>query len=274
MAQPVRFVIADRDEATRKGLLSLFEAQESYKVVAETGEGESVPELVAEFRPDLVVLDSVDPVRPALAIRPELPILVLAMQASRQSVREALDAGARGYVLKSDPVTNLMEAVQRLLGGQSFISPSIRDLVSEAEPDRPRPPVALPLVPALRIYIAGYSRGRGIKIDFEPDPAFGRLAHELESTLMAVAQEAIVHVPSGAEKCRAVVRLTRSENSAFLELEAEGVRQSRNVAHAVRDAGASVGEVPEALSKNLESLEIYSTSYGTRLRASVPARRD
>ena len=136
----------------------------------------------------------------------------------------------------------------------------------------------LGLSAALKWYLEGHSRDTGLKIEFHIDPDFGRLPQELEHTLMAVVQESISNVRRHSGSPTAVVRLTRDEAGAYLEVEDFGsglpAEVERSLASGAIDIGVGLTAIRERLAQNLGNLEIFSTPHGTRLRASVPVRRN
>src|SRR6266850_545689 len=126
--RPVRILIADDHEVVRQGVQALLEAQAGWVVcdVASTGR-EAVAKAI-DLRPDVVVLDVTMPELNGLEatrqIRRVLPakILILTMHDSDQLVTELLDAGAQGYVLKSDAGRTLIEAIRAALGDGAFFT--------------------------------------------------------------------------------------------------------------------------------------------------------
>lgn len=136
----------------------------------------------------------------------------------------------------------------------------------------------LGLSAALKWYLEGHSRDTGLKIEFHIDPDFGRLPQEIEHMLMAVVQESISNVRRHSGSPNAVVRLTRDASGAYLEVEDYGcglpVEVERSLASGGIDVGVGLTAIRERLAQNLGNLEIYSTPQGTRLRASVPVRRN
>jgi PAS domain S-box-containing protein len=136
----------------------------------------------------------------------------------------------------------------------------------------------LGLSAALKWYLEGYSRDSGLKIDFQIDPDFGRLPQELEHTLMAVVQECISNVRRHSGSSNAVVRLTRDATGAYLEVEDHGcglpAEVERSLASGATDSGVGLLAIRERLAQNLGSLEIFSSTQGTRLRTFVPVRRN
>jgi two-component system response regulator NreC len=132
---PITVVLADDHAVVRSGLRLVLEADDDVRVVAEAGTIDAAVDLTLEHRPDVVVLDLNMPGRSgtcSLSALPQLAretpgsrVVILTMQADPQFARQALGAGACGYVLKEAADTELVEAVRRAAVGQSFLNPRI-----------------------------------------------------------------------------------------------------------------------------------------------------
>ncbi len=133
-----RIVIADDHEMVRRGVVSTLADVERWTVVAQADNGREAVALVEMHKPDIAILDlsmpelnGLDATRRILAVRPETRVLILTAHESEQLVREVLNAGARGYVLKSDAGRILVRAVEALLEGQTFFTSKVARLVLE-----------------------------------------------------------------------------------------------------------------------------------------------
>lgn len=131
-----RILIADDHEVVRRGLASLLEAHEGWEVVAEATDGREAVEKAKEVKPDFVILDIGMPNLNGLAATrqlvqhdPTFKIIVLTVVDSDNVIREALDAGARGFVLKSDAVRDLVAAIEALQRGQMFFTTRVNEVV-------------------------------------------------------------------------------------------------------------------------------------------------
>jgi DNA-binding NarL/FixJ family response regulator len=136
--RPARIVIADDHEMVRRGVVSTLADVENWTVVAQADNGREAAALVEMHKPDVAILDlsmpelnGLDATRRILAVRPETRVLILTAHESEQLVREVLNAGARGYVLKSDAGRILVRAVEALLEGQTFFTSKVARLVLE-----------------------------------------------------------------------------------------------------------------------------------------------
>jgi two-component system response regulator NreC len=131
--QTIRIVLADDHEVVRTGLRMLLDSQPDFEVVAEASDTESARRYVLGHHPKVLVLDLNMPGGSSLeaipAMREEFPdtqIVVLTMQKEPAFAREALSAGALGYVLKEAAHAELVEAVRRAAVGESYHEPMAR----------------------------------------------------------------------------------------------------------------------------------------------------
>src|SRR6266704_6633743 len=131
-----RILVADDHEVVRKGLVSLLQAQPDWQVCGEAGDGREAVEKAQQLKPDVVILDIGMPslngliaARQILRIRPDQKILILTITDEEQVVQEVLEAGARGFVLKSDAARDLIAAVEALQAGTTFFTSHIEERV-------------------------------------------------------------------------------------------------------------------------------------------------
>jgi DNA-binding NarL/FixJ family response regulator len=134
----IRILVADDHELVRRGIRALLETESGWTVCAEAANGRDAVEMAVATRPDVAILDISMPelngVEAARQIRravPQCQILILTMHESEQVLREALVAGARGFVLKSDAGRNLVTAVDALHHHKPFLTPVVTDVVLE-----------------------------------------------------------------------------------------------------------------------------------------------
>ncbi|MEV6174181.1 response regulator transcription factor [Streptomyces sp. NPDC051954] len=143
MTATLRLVIADDHVVVRAGLRALLEGEPDLEVIAEAGSGEEAVRLAVELAPDIVLmdlrfggnghgLDGVEAVRRLAAESPGLPVVMLTSYSGRVDVVRALEAGARGYVLKAGPPEELFRAVRSAAAGGMGLAPEIvGDLVGQ-----------------------------------------------------------------------------------------------------------------------------------------------
>lgn len=134
----VRIVLADDHALVRQGLKSLLE-REGYQVVAEASDGQEAVRQVESLKPDLAIFDISMPVlnglnagREVARSFPRTKIILLTQHDEDQYVSEALDAGVKGYVLKSQAANDLLEAIKQVSRGLVYLSPGVSGAVMEA----------------------------------------------------------------------------------------------------------------------------------------------
>jgi DNA-binding NarL/FixJ family response regulator len=133
---PLRILIVDDHAVVRRGVRSLLESQPGWEIVAEATTGRDAVEQSRRLRPDVVVMDlslpelnGLDATRQILKDAPDIEVLVLTMHHSEELAREVLQAGARGYVLKSDADDNLIAAVDMLRQHKPFLTSTVTEFV-------------------------------------------------------------------------------------------------------------------------------------------------
>jgi DNA-binding NarL/FixJ family response regulator len=138
VSQSCRILIADDHEALRKGIRSTLESREGWRIVAEAEDGRDALRLARETQPDIAILDyslrQMNGLELTRMIKRELPrteILIYPMHDKESIVGGVLRAGARGYVLKSDPISHLVSAVEALARRKSYFSPAVSETVLE-----------------------------------------------------------------------------------------------------------------------------------------------
>jgi two-component system response regulator NreC len=142
--QPIRLVIADDHAVVRAGLRLVLDAEPDLEVVAEAGEVDTARRLVHAHRPDVLVLDLNMPGLPSLPAIPELAqhtaVVVLTMQNDPAFARQALQEGARGYVLKEAADAELVGAVRAAAGGRTYLNPELGARLAAAPLEPAGPP--------------------------------------------------------------------------------------------------------------------------------------
>ncbi|HEY1277395.1 MAG TPA: response regulator transcription factor [Thermoleophilaceae bacterium] len=131
-AQPITIVLADDHPVVRSGLRMLLEAEEDFEVVAEAGDVETTARYVLGHKPTVVVLDLNMPGGSSLEAIPKLgetspgtSVVVLTMQEDPAFAREALQNGAKGYVLKQAAGAELVQAIRAAAGGGTWLNPEL-----------------------------------------------------------------------------------------------------------------------------------------------------
>ncbi len=133
---PLRILIVDDHAVVRRGVRSLLESQAGWEIAGEAATGREAVELARRLKPDIVVMDlslpelnGLDATRQILKESPRSEILVLTMHHSEELARNVLQAGARGYVLKSDADQNLIAAIESLREHKPFLTSTVTEFV-------------------------------------------------------------------------------------------------------------------------------------------------
>ncbi len=132
----LRILIADDHEVVRRGLCTLLQSHEGWEICGEAKDGRIAVEKAKQLKPDVVILDIGMPnlnglvaTRQLVQQDPLCKVIVLTITDSDHVIREALDAGARGFVLKSDAARDLVTAVEALQQNRMFFTPRVNDMV-------------------------------------------------------------------------------------------------------------------------------------------------
>jgi DNA-binding NarL/FixJ family response regulator len=132
----LRILLADDHEIVRRGLCSLLQKHEGWEVCGEASDGREAIAMAQQLKPDVVIVDigmphlnGLDTTRQLVQLDPSFKVIVLTITDSDQVIREALNAGARGFVLKSDAARDLVSAVEALQSKRMFFTPRVNDLV-------------------------------------------------------------------------------------------------------------------------------------------------
>jgi DNA-binding NarL/FixJ family response regulator len=156
--EALRLLVADDHEIVRKGLRSLLEAQPGWEVAAEASDGREAVEKAKETKPDITVLDigmptlnGLEAARQMLKNDARAKILILTMHESDPLIREVLDAGARGYVLKTDASKDLVSAVNAVRSNKTFFTAKVAQMVLDGYLDKKPPKKEEPDKPAGRL---------------------------------------------------------------------------------------------------------------------------
>jgi DNA-binding NarL/FixJ family response regulator len=153
-----RILLADDHPVFRLGLCSLLGSHEGWEICGEAADGREAVEKCRQLRPDLVILDicmprlnGVDAARQILKNNPAQRILVVTDVGSEQVIRDCLEAGVRGWVVKSDEIHDLTIAVESLQRHRSSFSSRVSDLILEGYMGRHPVGPAMAIPPRLTI---------------------------------------------------------------------------------------------------------------------------
>lgn len=138
----MRLLVVDDDEVVRRGVRSLLAEQKGWEVCGEAVDGQDALDKARELKPDLIVMDvsmprlnGLEATRQVHSILPDCEVLILSQHENSEMARQALKAGARGYVVKSSISKDLLTAVSKASQREYFFDPTILDQTPSARLD-------------------------------------------------------------------------------------------------------------------------------------------
>jgi DNA-binding NarL/FixJ family response regulator len=140
---PLRIFLADDHEIVRFGLRTLLEIQDEWMIVGEAADGAMAIEGVLSCDPDIAILDIGMPVTDGLTVARKIvasgstaKVLILSLHDSKNVIRQVVDSGAKGFVLKSDAARDLIAAVEAIQAGGTFFTPKTAEIILDRQLDR------------------------------------------------------------------------------------------------------------------------------------------
>jgi two-component system, NarL family, response regulator NreC len=168
-ADEITIVLADDHAVVRSGLRLLLDQTDGLKVLAEAGDADSAVRSVLGHKPAVLVLDlnmpgaltSLEAIPKVADVSPGTRVVVLTMQEDPRFAREALRAGAAGYVLKEAADSELVEAVRAAAAGGTYLNPRLGAALAAAPPEAESPPDDLTPreLDVLRLIALGHTNG-------------------------------------------------------------------------------------------------------------------
>lgn len=132
----LRVLLGDDHTVLRQGLRKILEDRRDWRVVAEAGNGRDAVREAIELNPDVAVLDigmpllnGIEATRQIIRRAPTVRILILSMHSDQAYVTQAVQAGARGYLLKESAGSELIAAIAAVVAGKTFFSPAVAQVV-------------------------------------------------------------------------------------------------------------------------------------------------
>jgi len=142
--KPIRILVVDDHFMVRMGLSSSLNVEEDMEVIAEAGNGEDALSAYRRYQPSLVLMDvrlpGMSGAEVVAAMTREFPdacILMLSTHSGEEEIRRSLQAGARGYILKSAMREELLQAIRRVRDGKVYLDPTVAPLLVEHLTHRP-----------------------------------------------------------------------------------------------------------------------------------------
>jgi DNA-binding NarL/FixJ family response regulator len=133
MADKISVLLVDDHALVRRGFRRMLDDDETLEVVGEASNGAEAVKLAAKLHPQVIVMDcqlpemsGLDATKKILQSQPDTAILMLSMHSEDTLVRQALEAGARGYVLKNAMDLDLANAIKGVAAGKSVIDPQVK----------------------------------------------------------------------------------------------------------------------------------------------------
>ena len=134
----IRILLVDDHAILRDGIRSLLEKEPQFKVIGEARDGRAAIDMVRKLKPDIVLMDVAMPLLNGLEAtaqivqsHPESKVIILSMYDYESYIRQALAAGAAGYILKDENAQELIDAINCVHQGEAVLSPAITRLVIE-----------------------------------------------------------------------------------------------------------------------------------------------
>jgi DNA-binding NarL/FixJ family response regulator len=138
MDGPVTFLVVDDHPVFRQGLVALVQSEARYQVCGEAGSAAEALEILARATPDIALVDislggpsGLDLVKTFKAAHPQLLVLIISMHDEVVYAERALKAGARGYVMKQEIASVMLDAIRTVLSGKIYVSVAMRDRLLE-----------------------------------------------------------------------------------------------------------------------------------------------
>jgi DNA-binding NarL/FixJ family response regulator len=139
--ETIRILIVDDHPIMRVGIAAILNAQPNMEVIGQAGSAEDAIRIFRQMRPDLTLMDlrlpdasGVEAIRAIRVLAPDARVVVLTTYEGDEDIHQALEAGARGYLIKGMSHDVLLQALRRVLAGQRFLPPVVTSALSSRTP--------------------------------------------------------------------------------------------------------------------------------------------
>lgn len=129
---PVRILVVEDHRMLREGLIALLAKEEKYRIVGEAEDGREAIQLAVRSKPDVIVMDATMPgmggIDAMIAIKkrePDIRVVILTIHKTEEQIRHALQAGADGYMIKTDSSAELKTCINSVVQGNRYLSPAV-----------------------------------------------------------------------------------------------------------------------------------------------------
>ena len=207
MERSIRVLIADDHAVFREGLRAVLGPEPDMKVLGEAATGKEVVERAADLRPDVVLMDiqmpginGIEATRRILDANPTIGVMVLTMYEDDDSVFSAMRAGARGYVLKGAPPSEILKVLRAVAGGEAHFGPEIAERLmsffsapKSASPADTFPELTLREVEILNLIAQGHSNAKiAARLFVSPKTVGNHISHIFTKLQVADRAHAII----------------------------------------------------------------------------------
>ena len=171
MKEPIKILIVDDHAVLRMGLSSLLDTKSEFKVVGDAENGEEAIAKHARLHPDVILMDLVIPgmngveiTKRILADNPAAKVLVLTTFATSSGIAAALEAGAKGALLKSAPFREITQAIKAIHDGRTYVAGEIERILAEDPPIKALTPRQLAILKEMTRGLSNAEIARSLSI--------------------------------------------------------------------------------------------------------------